>query len=298
MKIKPNEVHYVSMGTPCPFPLEEHKEIKYNTSIFPGGEVFIRLESPIRRTTPTETHILICASITSSDSLMRVLMMTDALRRAGADKVSLYMPYVPYARQDRVCNPGESHSMRVFADLINSQNYFEVIVFDPHSDVTGATINNLFIMNNHKFVLTALEKLGNKKITLVSPDAGAQKKIFALCKYLVSSGYDVEIVTADKVRDISTGNIVSTVIHATDLSNKKCIIIDDLCDGGRTFLENAKMLKSLGATEITLIVSHGIFSKGFDDLLTYFDNIFCTNSFNISSSNYDNNRIHRLNISI
>jgi len=297
MKIKPNEVHYVSMGTPCPFPLEDHKEIKYKESIFPGGEVFIRLESTLTRTTPTECHILICASITSSDDLMKVIMMTKAVREAGADKVSLFMPYVPYARQDRVCNPGESHSMKTFAGIINLQNYYEVGVFDPHSDVTEATINNLVIMDNHRFVKAALEIIGDKKITLISPDAGAVKKTQALGKYLVSLGYDIEIVKADKVRDISTGNIISTVVHSQDLSNKKCVIIDDIVDGGRTFLENAKVLKSLGATDISLIVSHGIFSNGFSELLGEFNNIFYTNSFN-TRSNTTNKKAQQLNINI
>jgi len=289
MKIKAHEIHYVSMGTPCPFLLlDDHKEIKYKESIFPGGEVYIKLLSPVKMTTPTESHILICASITSSDSLMNVIMMTDALRRAGANKVSLFMPYVPYARQDRVCNPGESHSMRVFANLINAQNYFEVIVFDPHSDVTSATINDLVIIDNHMFVRIALSGITYKmdppipfdEFVMVSPDAGALKKMTGLVKYLMSCGSPItELVQADKLRNLETGEIIKTVVHATDLNGADCVIVDDICDGGRTFIELSKVLKQKNAGRIALIVSHGIFSKGLQALIPYIDYLVYSDSF-------------------
>ena len=287
--IRPNEVHYVSMGTPCPFHLDESKEIKYIESVFPGGEVFVRLETvPLARTTPTECHILICASITNSDDLMKVIMMTDALKHAGANKVSLFMPYVPYARQDRVCNPGESHSLRVFASLINAQNYHEVGVFDPHSDVTEATINNLVIMNNHRFVLTAI--MGNsawgespipfEDFCLVSPDAGALKKISSLGKFLTNNGAPLtQIVQADKLRNLKTGEIIKTEVHADNLNGANCVIVDDICDGGRTFTELASALKEKGAGEIALIVSHGIFSKGIKNLGPNIDYVVYSDSF-------------------
>lgn len=288
MKIRPNEVHYVSMGTPCPLPLDDSKEIKYKESIFPGGEVFIRIETPLTRTTPTECHILICASITNSDDIMKVVMMTDALREAGADKVSLFMPYVPYARQDRVCNPGESHSMRAFANIINAQNYYEVGVFDPHSDVTEATLKNLVIMNNHRFVLSALDVLGNEDFVLVSPDAGALKKISSLGKFLVSNGAPLnKIVQADKLRNLKTGEIVKTEVHAINLDGAPCVIVDDICDGGRTFIELAKALKDKGAGKISLVVSHGIFSKGLGALVPFIDSVVYSDSFKHDDDLYD-----------
>jgi ribose-phosphate pyrophosphokinase len=115
----------------------------------------------------------------------------------------------------------------------------------------------------------------NKDFYLISPDAGSNKKIFDLAK---SIGFTGEIIRCDKLRDIPTGNITETIVYKDDLNGKDCIILDDICDGGRTFIELAKVLKQKNGGKIYLVVTHGIFSAGFDQLIQQIDGIFTTNS--------------------
>lgn len=289
MKSKINAFNaYVEMGVPSPFDMDDAVKIKYDSSIFPGGEVFIRHGQGFPKS--NVCVILICASIMSSDDLMKVLNMTDALRRSGASDVVLYVPYVPYARQDRVCNPGEAFSLKVLADLINAQNYFEVIVFDPHSDVIRqgeAAINNLTVMDNHDFVLAAIPF---DKFVLVSPDRGALRKVTRLAKFLRDNdtGMIDPVVEAEKIRDPVTTQIISTVVRCDDLNGADVVIVDDICDGGRTFIELAKVLKEeKNAGRIALVVSHGIFSQGISNLVGYIDYVVCSDSVYVKKYHWD-----------
>jgi ribose-phosphate pyrophosphokinase len=244
---------------------------------FPGGECQVALNN--ESFGPSTTII---ARITDSNGIMQLLLTTDALRRVGVKDISLFMPYVPYARQDRVCNPGEAHSLKVFANLINSQNYRDVAVFDPHSDVTEALFDNCRIHNNHQFVRETIFALDiQNNFSLISPDAGAYKKVFYLGKDLQRTNLTTfDIVNCNKERDTKTGVITNfTVNGISDLQGKPCLVVDDICDGGGTFLGLATELKARNAGPLYLVVSHGIFSQGFDKLLQHYEKIVFTNSF-------------------
>lgn len=116
----------------------------YEQLIFKAGENHIK----ITKTTQIEriTPVNIFYSYTGDNSILILLQLTDAVRRLGAKEVNLFIPYFPGARQDRVCNKGESLSVKVYADLINNQNYDKVVIFDPHSDVTPALLNNVEVV--------------------------------------------------------------------------------------------------------------------------------------------------------
>jgi len=133
----------------------------------------------------------------------------------------------------------------------------------------------------------------NNKFFLVSPDAGSNKKIFDLAK---SIGYDGEIIRCDKLRDISTGKIIETVVYKDDLLGKDAIIIDDIIDGGKTFIEIAKCLKQKNVGKIYLVVTHGIFSAGHSELGDYFDGIYTTNSIKDIPNAGTNSRLEPINI--
>jgi ribose-phosphate pyrophosphokinase len=126
----------------------------------------------------------------------------------------------------------------------------------------------------------ALSLIDNKdgaqgRTAFISPDAGALKKIYDLAKIFKAEN----VTTASKVRDVLTGNIVRTELPTMNLDGiEQIVIIDDICDGGRTFIELAKVIKQQTNKPIYLIVSHGIFSAGIGELNIYFSGIFCTNS--------------------
>ena len=224
-----------------------------------------------------DSDVLITCRFKNGNDLMRVLLATDAAKRAGAKSVSLFIPFLPFARQDRPMVEGEPLSVAVFADLINAQGYKRVYLFDPHSDVSPALIKNSFVINNHVFVGNILAAKRNYR--LASPDAGAYKKIFRLSTYLgYRMGGQNDIVICDKVRDLNTGRIINTTVNVDDLKGEDVYIIDDILDGGLTFILIAEELKKRNAGDIYLIVSHYIGAKGETELKKYFKNIYTTDS--------------------
>ncbi len=245
---------------------------------FPGGECSVTVSQDI---IDYDDDVKIVAELNGSDDIMCLLLTVDALRRIIPDiDICLYLPYFPYARQDRVCNAGEALSAKVMADLINSLNCTTVMIFDPHSDVVGALLNNCHIATLDVMIKVPHFKAFRKKIIscnllMVSPDAGAEKKVRSLAKTLstlAKGGRDY--ICASKIRDTSTGEITSTKIY-DDVKGRDVIIIDDLCDGGRTFIELSKVLKDAGANDIYLYVTYGIFSKGLDVLKPHFKHVYC-----------------------
>lgn len=242
-------------------------EIQYKTFLFSGGEVHIQLNE-------AAGDVLITARLNSSDDVMRMLLAVDALRRAGAGKISAFMPYLPYARQDRVMVDGEPLSIRVMTTLLNSCGFHRIYVYDVHSEVSLALLDNVQLITNESLVRTVLKD--KKDYLLVSPDAGALKKIYKLATALQYTG---DIVLCNKIRDVRDGAIKRVDIDCKDLQGKECFIVDDICDGGTTFVGVAKELKGCNAGNINLIVSHGIFSRGEAPLVEYLDHVYTTDSF-------------------
>lgn len=274
--------------------------IPLSSFVFPGGEVSVKLEA-----SPNEGPLLIEAILRNSEDIMKLLMLTDAIRRNfnGFNlPITLSMPYVPYARQDRVMVPGESLSIKVFCDLINSQKYDQVLISDPHSDVTPALLNNCTVYSQaellderlpfgekHHNLGASWDRVANIKrafienTVLVAPDAGASKKIGEVAKVC---GF-TEVVQASKVRDVATGKILETTVHSNHIGDRNFLIVDDICDGGRTFIELAKVLRPLTNGKIILYVTHGIFSAGLGVFKGIIDEIYCTNSFDQLPPHYN-----------
>lgn len=250
-----------------------HRLVRHAHLQFPGGEEHVRLD--VGYFLEANAAVAIRADVRSSADLVRLLLVTDALRRVGANNITLEIPYLPYARQDRVCNHGEALSLRVICDLINAQNYVQVHVWDVHSDVAMALINRVQNIGPEEF----LDEVGPdlidwEKTILVAPDAGALKKM-----YQVSQALHRPFIRADKTRDPTSGQITGTVVHGQHAGKADFLIVDDICDGGRTFIELAVELRKLTNGRVMLYVTHGIFSRGtavFDGLI---DRVFYANSF-------------------
>ena len=174
------------------------------------------------------------------------------------------------------------------ASLINNLNCQLVTIYDPHSQVTIDMLNNSKIISLLDIVCNSVlaDKIKRENISIVSPDKGATSKV-----QLVGKMIGEDVICASKVRDTKTGNIVATEVYG-DVFGKKCILLDDICDGGRTFIELAKVLRNKGAEQIYLYVTHGIFSKGLDVLKQYFDHIYCYQTVGnqqLDNSNFFNN---------
>ncbi len=257
--------------------------LSYTTLLFPGGEVSVRLTGDVWafntwRLNPAP-HQTIVARLNDANDVMRLALLTDALRRIDPTPIRLFMPYVPYARQDRVCNPGESHSLGVFAELVNQMGFERVTVVDPHSDVTEAVFERLHVIRQLDVInafLPLLATVVKDRVVFVSPDAGANKKTATIGGYFAHR----EFIRADKVRDLETGKIKETVVYG-DITGQTVMILDDICDGGASFTALAKALKVKSATKVFLYITHGIFSKGINPLFEAgIDHVYTTDSFN------------------
>lgn len=240
--------------------------------LFPGGEVGINVNvlEPDYDVRAVELN----ARVSSSDKLMGVFMATDALERAyPLAKIHLNLPYIPYARQDRVCNAGEALSIKAVARLINAQNYATVSVVDPHSPVSVALIDRVQVSD--QFDVFSSIKQDWHNWTIVAPDMGASKKVEDFAKRVGAAG----VIYFNKTRELATGKI--TGMHCLNAIDplQNYLVLDDICDGGRTFIELAAKFSDGGKGLLELAVTHGIFSKGVDCVAEHFDKIHTTNSF-------------------
>jgi ribose-phosphate pyrophosphokinase len=242
-------------------------------SKFAGGENHVKFLMMLTE----EDKVRINTRLNSSDDLMTLILAVDALRNMGVNHIEAFIPYVPYARQDRVMVPGEPLSIKVFATLINNLKLNTVIVFDAHSDVSVALLDHCQNISNCELAGFFLKQLNLKDYSLVSPDLGAYKKVDKLAQKLEYKG---EIVTGLKIRDVSTGQIVKSDVNVDSLNGKDCVVVDDICDGGRTFIELASVLKQKGAGRLFLIISHGIFSHNALERLKEagYEGVCCSNS--------------------
>ncbi|WP_310554700.1 ribose-phosphate diphosphokinase [Flavobacterium sp.] len=250
-------------------PLGNENQINFQSFTFSGGEPHIKIESEFN----INDMVTITHRLNSFNDLGLLCVTVDALRRMDVKIINLFIPYFPAARQDRVMIPGEPLSVKVYADILNAMNLNKVTVFDAHSEVTPALVNNCIVIPNHTFIAEVLKTIGNN-VKLISPDGGALKKIYKVSEFLEG----IDVVECSKSRDVKTGKLSGFKVYDDNLQGLDCLIVDDICDGGGTFIGLAEELKNKNAGKLYLAVSHGIFNKGFDDLKC-FDGIFTTDSF-------------------
>lgn len=234
---------------------------EYKKFIYPAGEVHVVI------TAIEDSPVDLRMEFDGSEDIVILMLLVNAIKRNGFILGDLHMDYVPWGRQDRITQANEPLSIEAFADFINSFEFKNVYTIDAHSPVTIALIKNCEEAPQHRLYLKYF--LDFTDHYLISPDGGALKKIR---KCITDTTIDV--VECSKSRDIRTGNITETKVYCDDFYGKPCIIVDDICDGGRTFIEIAKVLRKRNAGKIILYVTHGLFTKGlsvFDNLI---DNIY------------------------
>jgi ribose-phosphate pyrophosphokinase len=220
---------------------------------------------------------IIDARVTCSEDFMRLLVLTDAVRRQNPREIHLFIPYFPGARQDRA-QRGEALTAKVYADIINAQKYDSVTVVDPHSDVVPALVERCHVIPMAAAGFDFFSPDEEAIAGLICPDAGAEKRTHALAKAI---GCD-RIVFGRKHRDVSTGELNGFSIDPLQPNDGgRWVIADDICDGGRTFIGIAEALAETGTypDRLDLWVTHGIFSHGTEKIKNTFYRIGTTDSF-------------------
>lgn len=253
----------------------ENSDIPFKSFTFPDGQPHLKIETA--HLTNEDVRCRILTRIANPNDLLKVVLAKNVLEDAGFERIELVVSYLMAARMDRVMTVGEPFSLRVVTDILNSVGFSKISVFDPHSEVTTALLRRSTAISNYRFVKDCLDDfLATNQQTdywLISPDAGALKKIQGVAHYVGAE----HVAECMKVRDVKTGNLSGFNTLEADFEGKTCVIVDDICDGGGTFSGLGSLLKERNAGKVVLIVSHGIFSKGFD--IPNIDFIYTTDSF-------------------
>ncbi|MBL8754345.1 MAG: ribose-phosphate pyrophosphokinase [Planctomycetes bacterium] len=247
---------------------------------YPGGEVGVRAlgQAPAR----------LLARVQCSDDLMALVMYLGAVPGAVQE---VCIPYLPYARQDRVAVAGDPIAVDVLARLLASTGVRRFATLDAHSQASdaafaaaGCTLTNVapspFLARHLADVVRR-----DQPLWFVAPDKGAATRTAAVAAALTRTDRPIGLVQCAKVRDPVTGKLrgfeVASTATAAELGRDPAlVIVDDICDGGGTFLGVAEALRArFGPVALHLFTTHGIHSKGLDELASVFATIGATDSF-------------------
>lgn len=254
-------------------------DLAFKTFTFPDGQPHFKLETYER----DFTSVIIEMAIKSPTGLLEVLLVNDVLRQHGYAEVQLDVRYLMGARMDRAISTMEPYTLQTIARCINSCGFSKVRILDAHSDTAIKLIRN-----SENVLPQAIVKqiITTTNCTVVVPDRGATPRVDALIPFNYGR------VQCYKKRDISTGMLSGfSVDHYESNPNghgSGLLLVDDICDGGGTFVGLAKELRKRGAKSINLFVTHGIFSKGTP--LEGIDQIYTTDSLCSDGHYRDNSR--------
>lgn len=265
--------------------LVDNKQVNYEKITFSDGASNVKVDPIYEK----PNRVVIGVNVTSNmdDVFWEIILVCCAIEEMiegfNDTQLTLFLPYLPHGRADRIFEFGNSKPLSAFIHFCVS-NFDVVTVIDPHSDYLKKTCDESLLRTEYGEIRqwacfagqVPIEK--DEKVVIVSPDKGAVPKAEETVNYYQQKGYDVNIVFADKIRDLSTGQIQSINVKIDpwiDIENSRFIIADDICDGGGTFLGLSKELREKGAKQVELYVTHGIFSKGLKIFKGFIDKIHC-----------------------
>jgi len=255
--------------------------VQKKTFQFSAGETQVRL-SPLHTGV---RKIRVSADIKSSRTLVELLLTLDAINNLEYQgPVELTLPYLPYSRQDRACAPGEAFALSVLVNCLVPYLGFDdtITTWDVHSNVAQTLFDSEFEGEFQNVTAASLlqnfelekDVVFNPSTIVIAPDKGAVERASEVQESLGLS----ETVYATKVRNPDNGQILRTEVpEDANYRGKNLLIVDDICDGGRTFIELAKVLRDYEPSRIDLYVTHGIFSKGFEVFDGLIDHFYVAN---------------------
>jgi ribose-phosphate pyrophosphokinase len=246
---------------------------------FSDGEIKVEILENVRG---HETYIVQSTCAPSNANLMELMLITDALKRSSASKITAIIPYYGYARQDRrVRSARVPISAKVIADMMNTVGVDRVLTVDLHSE----SIQGFFDMPADNVYATKImhddiksRSSNNEPILVVSPDAGGVVRARALAKFLGQS--DLAII--DKRRATANESEVMNIIG--DVAGKCCIVPDDMIDTAGTLCNAAQALKDAGAAKVKAYITHPVLSGPAIERISnsFIDELVVTNSIPLS----------------
>jgi ribose-phosphate pyrophosphokinase len=250
-------------------------KIEFSSWKFPAGEIGFRITDP--KSLENVRGVCIESRLTNSDSFFELALAINALHTIDPSLiVTAHLPYLPYERQDRVCTEGESFSLEVFANMMETLNLDLATTLEPHSEKSMELFPSYVKELDALFVMgESISEIINENTVFVAPDFGARERVTEVAR---SFGMDDKVFFAKKIRELSTGKITHLELEG-DFAGKEIIIYDDLVDGGKTFIELAKLLKEKNVRKSHLVTVHGLFTKGVEELSNLYDTVITTNSY-------------------
>jgi ribose-phosphate pyrophosphokinase len=248
-------------------------------SVFPDGEKRIKLNEKVLG---EDTFILESTGMPVDSNYMELFFFVDALKRSGAKTVTAIIPYLGYSRQDHIFRDGEDVSLEVIIKILESVGLDKVILIDLHSiripELFNIPVTHLSAM---KLFVDKVKEINKDNLCLVSPDMGGIRRVKEMVDLLGS----VPFATIVKNRDLKTGDIDDVSLDG-DVNGRQAFIVDDMVSTGETLVKAADLLLKNGAKKVYALITHGVFTKGAQDLLqnSQIEKIFVTDTLEISVS--------------
>lgn len=244
----------------------EKSDIKYSISRFPDGEVQITLGEFSRK-----DNVEVRCRITNAEELFLVKQVFDILDR-NEIVYDVFISYLMGMRMDRVMDFDRPFTLKVVADILKSSKARSFDVLEPHS---GRTIN--LLGTAHEPVIEQIVPKELSEYQLVFPDAGARERYEDFFYY----GLDPDTIFCSKVRDVKTGKISSIQVDNPEkISDRPMLIVDDLCDGGGTFVGVAEAIRAIKPdVKLNIKIIHMVNPRGIENLSKNFDHVWFTNSY-------------------
>ncbi len=221
---------------------------------FADMEIFVEIQENVRG---KDAFVIQSTSYPTNDHLMELLIMTDALRRSSARRITAVVPYFGYARQDRKPGPRTPISAKLVANLITRSGVDRVLTVDLHAgQIQGffdIPTDNLY--GAPVMVRDIKERMDLSNVMVVSPDVGGVVRARALAKRI-----DAPLAIVDKRRERAGESEVMNIIG--DVTGKSCILVDDIIDSGGTLCNAAEALLAKGAKDVYAYITHGVLSGG------------------------------------
>lgn len=221
---------------------------------FADMEIFVEIQENVRG---EDVFVIQSTSFPANDHLMELLIITDALRRSSARRITAVIPYFGYARQDRKAGPRTPISAKLVSNLITEAGVDRVMTLDLHAgQIQGffdIPTDNLFAAP--VMVRDIKERFDHGGKMVVSPDVGGVVRARALAKRI-----DAPLAIVDKRRERPGDSEVMNIIG--EVEGRSCILLDDIVDSGGTLVNAAEALLAQGAREVYAYITHGVLSGG------------------------------------
>lgn len=249
---------------------KEYGNVNYKIHKFPDGQYQLEILDCLCN---VKDKFRVVSRLCNGDDLFILLQLDDIMRRNGL-RYDLYIPYLIGSRCDRLFSYNQSITIDIVINLLRELNCNKIEILDPHSSRSLDSINCIYKCN-----WSIINQLHIHKENIALPDEGSIDRFKSSpSNYFID---DVSFIYCSKIRDQKTNKLSGFRIDRYDtyIKDKPIYLVDDLCDGGGTFLGLAEKLRELNPVSLNLVVTHAIQTDGLSKVSKVYDKVYITNSF-------------------